>query len=77
VNLDFVPGAQFAVIPGNGGGNPCPADFDGDGNVGAADLSGLLAAWGTKNPKYDLAGDGGPVGAGDLSVLLAAWGPCP
>jgi hypothetical protein len=77
VNLAFVPGAQFAVIPGGGGGDPCPADFDGDGNVGASDLSGLLAAWGTKNPKYDLAGDGGLVGAADLSVLLGAWGPCP
>jgi len=77
VNLAFVPGAQFAVIPGGGGGTPCPADFDGDGTVGAADLSSLLAAWGTKNAKYDLAGDGGPVGASDLSSLLAAWGPCP
>jgi hypothetical protein len=77
VNFDFVPGAQFAVIPGSGGGNPCPADLDGDGNVGAADLSALLAGWGTKDPSLDLAGDGGLVGAGDLSVLLASWGPCP
>jgi hypothetical protein len=76
VNLAFVPGAQFAVIPGGGGGTPCPGDFDGSGNIDAADLATFLGAWGTKNPKYDLAGDGGPVGASDLSVLLAGWGAC-
>jgi len=77
VNFAFVPGLQYATIPGNGGTNPCPADFDGDGSVGASDLSVLLAAWGTNVPELDLAGDGGPVGAGDLGVLLAFWGPCP
>lgn len=28
------------------GPNPCPWDFNGDGNVGAADLAQLLGAWG-------------------------------
>ena len=57
------------------------ADIDGDGAVGAADLSLLLAAWGEldpsgefdpRQPDADLDGDGA-VGASDLSLLLASW----
>jgi len=55
----------------------CPADFDGDNEVAASDLSILLAAWGA-NPGSPANFDGdGDVDASDLSVLLAAWGPCP
>lgn len=57
---------------------PCPADLDDDGTVGAADLSGLLAAWGgcpKKSCVADLDGDGG-VGSADLAILLGAWGGC-
>ncbi|MDI9403255.1 MAG: hypothetical protein QM516_05230, partial [Limnohabitans sp.] len=54
----------------------CPADFDGDGTVGAADLSAVLAAWGTFGSDVDLDGDN-LVDAADLSLLLAAWGDCP
>lgn len=55
---------------------PCPADLDGDGNVGLSDLLALLAAWGSKpNGPPDLDGDGN-VGLGDLLILLADWGPC-
>lgn len=54
----------------------CPADLDGDGAVGAADLAQLLGAWGP-NPGHpaDLNGDG-VVDAADLAQLLGAWGPC-
>ncbi len=52
----------------------CPADLDGDGAVGAADLAELLAAWGQGGPA-DFDGSGG-VDAADLAVLLAAWGAC-
>jgi len=57
------------------------ADIDGDGTVGAADLSLLLAAWGEidpteeidpRAPDADLDGDG-QVGAADLSLLLVGW----
>ena len=58
------------VIDGPPQGNP--ADLDGDGTIGAGDLSILLGAWGTAGPG-DLDGDG-DVGAADLSSLLAAWG---
>lgn len=52
----------------------CEGDLNGDGTVNAADLSGLLAGWGT--PQGDLNGDN-TTNASDLSILLAAWGPCP
>ena len=53
------------------------ADIDHDGDVDAADLAQLLAAWGTCPPlTIGCAGDldfDGIVGAGDLSILLGAW----
>ncbi len=56
----------------------CPADLDGDGSVGPADLAILLGTWGpvpTPDPP-DFDGDG-EVGPFDLATLLVAWGPCP
>jgi len=48
-----------------------PFDLDGDGNVGAADLSILLSQWGGKGEAdYD---GSGTVDASDLSTLLANW----
>ncbi len=64
------------------GGKPCetpgnPADLDGDGIVGGADLAILLSAWGDCGNcaacVADLTGDC-TVGGADLSVLLSAWG---
>ncbi len=60
----------IAIVP-----STCMTDVDGDGKTDAADLSGLLAAWGTDDGAFDLDGDG-VVGAGDLSLLLSSWGPC-
>lgn len=54
--------------------NDCPTDLDGNGATDAADLSILLASWGT--PAGDVNGDG-TTDAADLSALLGAWGPCP
>lgn len=56
-------------------GPACPGDINNDGEVGAADLSLLLASWGLEGVPGDIDGDG-DVGASDLSLLLAAWGPC-
>ncbi|HMN96337.1 MAG TPA: hypothetical protein PKC43_08505 [Phycisphaerales bacterium] len=53
---------------------PCPADLNGDGEVGGADLGALLGSWGQPGPT-DLTGDGTSDGA-DLGVLLSAWGAC-
>ena len=75
INLDIIPGDQFVNISAGGGGNPCPADLDGNGEVGAADLAALLGAWGATSGSADLDGNG-DVGAADLAALLGAWGPC-
>lgn len=53
----------------------CPADLDGNGTVDAADLAGLLAAWGSSGSPADLDGNG-TVDAADLAALLGAWGNC-
>ncbi len=57
----------------------CVGDLDGDGQVGAGDLSVLLAAWGSDNLAADIAplGGDGVVDQADLATLLAAWGGCP
>ena len=80
-----MPGEAEVVLPEAGAygvyyddlslGEPeCPADFDGDGDVDAADLLHLLGAWGT--PNGDVDGDG-DTDTADLLALLGAWGACP
>jgi hypothetical protein len=55
---------------------PCPADLDGDGNVGINDFLSLLGQWGTDpGGPPDLDGDG-DVGITDFLILLGQWGPC-
>ncbi len=61
-------------LDGDGVPDACeanPADLDGDGAVGPADLALLLGAWGLPGPA-DLNGDG-VVDAADLASLLGAW----
>lgn len=53
----------------------CPADFDHNGAVDAADLATLLNAWGSAGSVSDLNNDG-TVDAADLAALLNAWGAC-
>jgi len=80
---------QFLVAPaGSGGpfqvisssvvtmaaGSNCPADLDGDGAVGGADIGLLLGSWGGPGAA-DLDGSGVVDGA-DIGLLLGAWGPC-
>ena len=54
----------------------CPADLDGNGDVGAPDIASLLSQWGTFGGSADLDGDG-TVASSDIAVLLSAWGMCP
>ena len=60
---------------------PCPGDLDGDNDVDLADLSILLAHYGTTGGAEYEDGDldfDGDVDLGDLSALLAAYGTtCP
>ncbi len=68
---------NFDVIPAPHCAPPCPADLDGNGDVGVSDLLGLLASWGAcKGCPADFDGND-DVGVSDLLVLLANWGPCP
>ena len=64
-------------VGANCGQCECPADLDGDGDVGASDLTQLLADWGCSGA--DCAGDvnnDGLVDGADLTVILSSWGAC-
>ncbi len=80
MSMDICDIASDSSQDDNSNGTPdeceCPADLDGDGNVGPADLAMLLGAWGP-NPGHpaDFNGDD-IVGAADLAILLGTWGPC-
>ncbi len=57
----------------------CPADFNGNGDVEAADLAVLLGDWGACPKDEDCPADfdgNGQVEAADLAELLGDWGPC-
>ncbi|MBL0927108.1 MAG: proprotein convertase P-domain-containing protein [Phycisphaerales bacterium] len=66
-----------------GGAPPCPGDADGNGAVGAADLSIVLTSFGTCSgqPGYDPRADfdgNTCIGAADLSTILVNFGrTCP
>jgi hypothetical protein len=72
-------GIGSTCVDGNGNGTAdlCeapptnPADLDGDGIVGPADLAILLGRWG-QSGQGDIDGDG-IVGSSDLAILLGAW----
>jgi hypothetical protein len=58
------------------GASACSWDFDGSGDVGAADLAVLLGSWGPcAGCPADFNGDD-VVHPVDLALLLGAWGPC-
>ena len=70
-----------SCVDSNGDGMPdackdrqCPADFNGDDYVDAADLDFLLVAW-LLDGVTDLTGDG-ITDAEDLGLMLVAWGEC-
>ncbi len=53
----------------------CVGDFDGDGQVGPADLAILLGGYGQRDQTVDLNGDSF-IDDTDVDILLANWGPC-
>jgi Ca2+-binding EF-hand superfamily protein len=57
----------------------CHGDVTNDGVVSAADLSLVLARWGTAVNAFgeaDATHDG-VINAADVSMVLAMWGTCP
>ena len=53
----------------------CPADIDGDGNVGINDLLELLGKWDSADCNADI-DRSDTVDINDFLDLLASWGPC-
>ncbi len=83
---DDLPGRQMGLIIGpdafceatryyNGQFN-CPADVDGDGNVGITDFLLLLTEWDSDQCNADIDQDG-LVGITDFLEVLDTWGVCP
>ena len=54
----------------------CPADLDGDGQVGVGDILAILAAWGPCDDCPEDLDASGVVDFGDVLEVLSAWGPC-
>lgn len=54
----------------------CPSDLNGDGEIGAADLLSVRAAWGAATASSDDGGDG-TVDAAELWANLVTRGGCP
>lgn len=63
------------VPTSHGCGVGCIGDTNADGVVDGGDLGGLLGAWGSNDPQYDLNHDGVVNGA-DAGLLLGGWGAC-
>jgi hypothetical protein len=53
---------------------PCPADFNGDGNVDVTDILRVISNWGGVG-REDINGDS-LVNVTDLLALIDAWGDC-
>lgn len=53
-------------------GEPCDADFNGDGEVNTLDVSAFLNAWGSGESAADFNGDG-QINTRDVSAFLNAW----
>ena len=74
-------GDAYLQIDLNPAGPVCPADINGDNQVGVSDLLAVIGAWGpcggTCPPACtgDINGDCS-VGVSDLLTVISSWGPC-
>ncbi len=78
INFSLTP-LDLASFRNEFGSLDCLGDLDGNGTVGARDLTALLAEWGPCPPGPDCAADlngDGTVGVADLLQLIAVWGRC-
>ncbi len=62
---------------GDGYGNLCDADLDGNGFVNYADLAQFRGAFGTGNANADFDGSGGIVNYTDLALFRSLFGKAP
>ncbi|MBT8484249.1 MAG: cohesin domain-containing protein, partial [Phycisphaerae bacterium] len=72
--VDGAPVEPLLLI--NLGSQSCPADINGDCDVGFADLLSMLTAWGPCEECPQDLDRSGDVGITDLLRVLASWGPC-
>ena len=56
--------------------NNCPADVNGDGTVGVADILAIIDAWGTCSGCSADINDDGAVDVSDLLEVVGSWGSC-
>jgi len=75
-NCMMVTNSDQRDTDGDGFGNICDADLDGDGRVGFGDFGMFRAAFGTTNPDADFDGDG-RVGFSDFGIFRAMFGSAP
>ena len=77
--LDTCEIADGTLIDSNGDGIPdtcqCPADFNGDGDVGVFEILYIVAFWGEYDPVGDIDGDGA-IDTDDLLAVIGSFGPC-
>ena len=55
-----------------GGGNDCPADFDGNGTVAVPDIFAFLSAWFAQGAGADF-DENGTIAVPDIFAFLSAW----
>jgi hypothetical protein len=90
VSFETVQGAAYLVrlggFSGSGQGTmviactpgaACPADVDGNGEVGFNDVLAVLSFWGPCAGCPADVDHNGDVGFSDLLLILSTWGPCP
>jgi len=71
---DFVTDQFYRAIElGGGGGNTCPADYDGDGVTSVSDIFAFLALWFANELAADFDNSGLPVAVPDIFAFLTAW----
>lgn len=90
-SFGFGPFAEFdtlaAVTPGQSnfayrlnidcGGDPCPEDVDGNGDVNVDDLIAVILGWGLCSGCPEDIDGNGDVNVDDLIAVILAWGLCP
>ncbi len=75
-NCTLVPNADQRDTNGDGFGNICDADLNGDLTVNLSDFSMFRSAFGTADPDADFNGDGG-VNLSDFSIFRSMFGSAP
>jgi glucose/arabinose dehydrogenase len=69
-------GADSVCADGGCDPNNCPADVNGDGDVGVSDILMLIESWGPCAGCSADVNDDGVVNVTDMLEVVGSWGPC-